>query len=339
MKVFVAGGSGAIGRRLVPRLVARGDDVVVMVRHERAAHSLRASGVDAVVADALDRPTVLGALARTSPDVVIDQLTALSSVRSYRNFDREFALTNRLRGEGAEHLVEGALAAGTRRIIAQSWGNWNYERTGTGLKSEDDPFDPDPPAQQVASLQAIRRLEAAVLRTDGIEGVALRYGNFYGPGTGIDVHGDLGEQVLHRKVPVIGSGAGVWSFVHIDDAASAAIAAIDSGAPGAYNIVDDEPAPVSAWLPALAAALGAKPPRHVPEWLGRVAAGEVGVSMMTRIRGTSNAKAKAELGWRPTYPTFRQGFQLGLGPVPIPDAGVAGPHDLSYAHPSSHHDA
>jgi 2-alkyl-3-oxoalkanoate reductase len=334
MKVFVAGGSGAIGRRLVPRLVARGDDVVVMVRHERAAAPLRASGVGAVVADALDRPAVLEALARTSPDVVIDQLTALSSVQSYRNFDRAFALTNRLRGEGAEHLVEGAIAAGVRRIVAQSWGNWNYERSGNALKTEDDRFDPDPPARQSESLAAIRRLEAAVPTTSGIEGVALRYGNFYGPGTSVDVHGEIGEHVRGRKLPVIGSGAGVWSFVHIDDAASAAIVALDSGSPGAYNIVDDEPAPVSAWLPAFAAALGAKPPRHVPEWLGRIAAGEVGVSMMTRIRGTSNAKARAELGWRPTYPTFREGFQLGLGPVPIPDATVEGPHDLARAHPT-----
>jgi nucleoside-diphosphate-sugar epimerase len=296
MRAFVAGGSGAIGRRLVPRLVARGDEVVVMVRHERSAGSLAGLGVDVVVADALDRDAVVDALTRTGPDVVIDQLTALGGVRSYRNFDREFAPTNRLRVEGAEHLVEGAVAAGARRIVAQGWGGWNYERTGTGLKTEDDPFDPAPPRKQTASLEALRRLEAAVLGSDRIEGVALRYANFYGPGTSIDVDGAMAEQVRRRQLPVVGSGAGVWSFVHVDDAASAAIAAIDGGRPGAYNIVDDEPAPVSAWLPELAAALGAAPPRHVPAWLGRLAAGEVGLSMMTRIRGTSNARARAELG-------------------------------------------
>jgi 2-alkyl-3-oxoalkanoate reductase len=321
MKVFVAGASGAMGRRLVPQLVAGGYEVVAMTRDEDKTRWLRDIGARTVVADALDRDSVVSAVKAAGPEIVIHQLTALAGASSYKNFDKEFALTNRLRTEGTDHLVEGALAAGARRIIAQSYGNWNYERTGTALKTENDPFDPDPPANQAQSLAAIRHLENAVLATPGIEGIALRYGNFYGPGTGFDLDGELIEQVRKRRLPIIGDGAGVWSFIHLDDAASAAIAAIDHGSPGAYNIVDDEPARVAAWLPDLAAAVGAKPPRHVPVWLGRLAAGEVGVSMMTRIRGTSNAKAKAELRWTPRYPTYREGFRAGLGDVPVPGFG------------------
>jgi hypothetical protein len=205
--------------------------------------------------------------------------------------------------------------------VAQSYGNWNYERTGAALKTEEDPFDPGPPARQVKSLAAIRYLEHAVLNASGIEGVALRYGNFYGPGTGFDIGGGITEQVRRGRFPIVGAGTGVWSFAHLDDAASAAIAAMDRGSPGAYNIADDEPAPVSAWLPELAKVVGGRPPTRVPVWLGRLAAGEVGVSMMTRIRGTSNAKAKAQLGWAPRYPTYREGFRTGLGDVPVPGFG------------------
>jgi len=205
-----------------------------------------------------------------------------------------------------------------RRFIAQSYGNWNYARTGTGLKGEDDPFDPDPPANQRKTLEAIRHLEDAVLGAQGMEGIVLRYANFYGPGTGFALDGDLAELVRQRKFPIVGNGGGVWSFIHIDDAATATIAAIEHGAPGVYNIVDDEPAPVAVWLPELARALGAKPPRRVPVWLGRLAAGDVGVSMMTQIRGTSNAKAKRELGWQPRYQSWRDGFQDGLGDVAPP---------------------
>jgi nucleoside-diphosphate-sugar epimerase len=255
---------------------------------------------------------------RAEPQVVIHQLTALAGVKSFKNFDQEFALTNRLRTEGTDHLLEAALAAGARRFIAQSYGNWNYARTGNGLKTEEDPFDPNPPANQVQSLKAIRHLESRVLGAEDIEGIALRYGNFYGPGNGIALDGELAELVRKRRLPVIGDGGGVWAFAHIDDAASATRAAIERGAPGVYNIVDDEPAPVARWLPELARVLGAKPPRRVPVWLGRLAAGEVGVSMMTQIRGTSNAKAKRELGWTPRYPSFREGFRDGLGDVPVP---------------------
>lgn len=322
MKVFVAGGSGAMGRRLVPQLVAGGYEVVAMTRDEGKAPWFRSVGAHPVIADALDRAAVAAVVKASEPEVVIHQLTALSRAKNFKNFDKEFALTNRLRTEGTDYLLEAARAAGVRRIIAQSYGNWNYERTGSAAKTEQDPFDLNPPANQVRTLQAIRYVENAVINAGGIEGIALRYGNFYGPGTSFDLSGgDIVAQVRKRAFPIVGDGAGIWSFVHMDDAAAAAIAAITHGRPGAYNVADDEPAPVAKWLPDLAAAVGAKPPRHVPVWLGRLAAGEVGVSMMTQIRGTSNAKAKAELGWAPRYQTYREGFRNGLGDVPVPGFG------------------
>jgi nucleoside-diphosphate-sugar epimerase len=321
MKVFVAGGTGAMGRRLVPRLVAEGYEVAAMTRDQGKAPWLTAVGAHPVIADALDRAAVRAAVAGAGPEVVIHQLTALSRASNYKQFDREFALTNRLRTEGTDHLLEGARAAGVRRFIAQSYGNWNYARTGSGLKTEQDPFDATPPAHQKQSLGAIRYLESAVAGAEGIEGVALRYGNFYGPGTGFAADGALVAQVRKRRFPIVGDGSGVWSFVHMDDAAAAAIAAIEHGGPGVYNVADDEPLPVSVWLPRLADAVGAKPPMRVPVWLGRLAAGEVGVSMMTQIRGASNAKARAELGWAPRYRTCREGFRSGLGEVPVPGFG------------------
>ena len=322
MKVFVAGGTGAMGRRLVPQLVGAGHQVAAMTRSERNAGWLRRVGAQPVVVDALDRDRVVDAVKRAAPKVIIHQLTGLAGVTNLKNFDREFALTNRLRTEGTDHLLEAAKAAGAERFIAQSYGNWNYARTGTGLKTELDSLDPNPPPNQVRSLEAIRYLEHAVLNTPGVDGVALRYANFYGPGTGIDANGDIVAQVRKRRIPIVGDGAGIWSFIHMDDAAAAAIAALEQGPPGIYNVVDDQPAAAREWLPALAEAVGAKPPRHVPVWLGKLAAGEVGVSMMTQIRGTSNAKAKRELGWTPGYPTYREGFTAGLGNVPVPGFGA-----------------
>jgi nucleoside-diphosphate-sugar epimerase len=307
--------------RLVPQLMAGGHNVVAMTRSEGKAARLRALGAEAVVADALDRGSVLQAVMLAEPEAVMHQLTALTGAKSFKQFDREFALSNRLRTAGTDYLLEGARAVGARRFIAQSYGNWNYERTGTGLKTEEDPLDPNPPKNQRESLAAMRYLERVVCGADDLEGIALRYGNFYGPGTGIDTNGDIVKQVRKRQFPIVGEGIGVWSFVHMDDAAAAAVAALDHGRPGIYNIVDDEPAPLSAWLPALAEAVGAQPPRRVPVWLGKLAAGEVGVSMMTQIRGTSNAKAKRELGWRPRYRTYRDGFRNGLGDVPVPGFG------------------
>jgi nucleoside-diphosphate-sugar epimerase len=256
------------------------------------------------------------AVTKAEPEVVMHQMSGLTGIKSFKKFDDEFALTNRLRTEGTNHLLEAARAAGARRLIAQSFGNWNYERTGTGPKSEEDPLDPEPPPNQRRSIQAIRHLEQAVIGADGIEGVALRYGNFYGPGTGFALDGDLVKLVRERKLPIVGDGGGVWSFIHMDDVATAAIAAIAS-APGVYNISDDEPAPVAEWLPDLARAIEAKSPRRVPVWLGRLAIGEVGVSMMTQIRGASNAKAKREMGWAPRYKSWRDGFRTGLGDVPL----------------------
>jgi nucleoside-diphosphate-sugar epimerase len=310
-----------MGRRLVPQLLVAGHRVVAMTRSDRNAEWLRRVGAQPVVADALDRDAVLDAVKQAAPEVVIHQLTGLTGVKSYRKFDREFALTNRLRRQGTDYLLEAAQAAGVRRFVAQSYGNWNYARTGSGLKTELDPLDDDPPANQVRTLEAIRYLERAVLDAAGIEGIALRYANFYGPGTGIALDGDIVAQVRKRRMPIVGDGGGVWSFIHMDDAAAAAIAAMDRGAPGTYNVVDNRPAPVREWLPALAEAVGARPPRQVPIWLGKLAAGEVGVSMMTRIRGTSNAKATRELGWSPRYPSYREGFSHGLGDVPVPGFG------------------
>jgi nucleoside-diphosphate-sugar epimerase len=313
MKVFVAGATGAMGKQLVPALVAAGHRVVAMTRSADKTAALAAAGAEPVVADGLDRAAVVEAVTRTAPEVIIHQMTGLTGMKSLKKFDAEFASTNRLRTEGTDNLLAAARAAGVRRIVAQSYGNWNYERTGTALKTEEDRLDPDPPANQRATLKAIEYLERAVTEADGIEGVALRYGNFYGPGTGMADDGDISAQVRRRMFPVVGDGTGVWSFAHIEDAATGAIAAAERGAPGVYNICDDDPAPVAVWLPELARALGAKPPRHVPVWLGRLFVGDVGVSMMTQIRGAANGKAKRELGWKPRYQSWRDGFRYGLG--------------------------
>jgi nucleoside-diphosphate-sugar epimerase len=312
MRIFLAGATGAVGARLVPALVSGGHEVVAMTRSPEKADSLRALGAEPAVADGLDADAVMGAVTTAAPEVVVHQMTALGAAKSFKNFDREFALTNRLRTEGLDHLLAAARAAGVRRVIAQSYGNWNYERTGGPAKTEEDPLDPDPPPNQRESIAAIRYLEGALAEAAPIEGLAFRFGNFYGPGTGFAEDGDLVDLVRKRRMPVVGDGAGVWSFIHVDDVAGATIAGLDRGEPGVYNIADDEPAPVSTWLPDLAEAVGAKPPRHVPVWLGKIATGEVGVSMMTKIRGASNAKAKRELGWQPSYTSWREGFRSGL---------------------------
>ena len=318
MKVFVAGATGAVGKRLVPALVASGYDVAGMTRSPEKVDSLRAAGAEPVVADGLDRDAVMEAVTRAAPAVVVHQMTGLTGLRNLKKFDEEFALTNRLRTDGTRILLDAARAAGVRRIVAQSYGNWNYARTDTTLKTEDDPLDPNPPANQRKTLQAIRELEAMIVGAEGIDGLALRYANLYGPGTGLALDGDLVELVRKRRMPIVGDGAGVWSFIHVDDVATATIAAIERGPGGVYNIVDDEPAPVAEWLPELARAIGAKPPRHIPAWLGRIAIGEVGVSMMTQMRGTSNLKARRELDWQPRYRSWRDGFRTGLGDLPVP---------------------
>jgi nucleoside-diphosphate-sugar epimerase len=312
MRIFVAGATGAVGKRLVPLLVSNGHDVVGTTRSTRKVDDLRALGADAVVLDVLDADSVGRALSGAAPDVVVHQATALSDLTSLRDLDEAFAETNQLRTVGTDNLLAGARAVGARKFVAQSFAGWPYAKEGSLVKDEDAPLDPSPPSRAVQSLAAIRHLEQAVVGAEGIEGIALRYGGFYGPGTSLFEGGEHAEAVRKRTFPLVGSGAGLWSFIHIDDAAGATLAAIERGRRGFYNIVDDEPAPTSEWLPYLANVLGAKPPRHVPEWLGRLVAGEALVAMMTEARGASNAKAKRELGWKLIHPTWREGFVNGL---------------------------
>jgi nucleoside-diphosphate-sugar epimerase len=319
MKVFVAGATGAIGRRLVPLLAARGHEVVAMTRKPERAMMLRRCGAQPVVADALDRQAVTRAVDRTEPEVIVHQMTALGGVSSYRRWDAAFFATNRLRTEGTDAILAAARAAGVRRVVAQSFGNWNYAPSGSTVKREEDPFDPTPPKSMRQTLDAIAYLESAVT---GYAGIALRYGNLYGPGTGIAPTGEFAELLRRRRLPIIGDGGGVWSFIHVDDAAVATIAAIERGAHGIYNVVDDEPAAVAHWLPALAGGLGAKQPRRIPVWLGRLAAGEAAVHTFTAIRGASNAKARRELGWRMRFPSWREGFRVGLDAEPLAPGDV-----------------
>jgi nucleoside-diphosphate-sugar epimerase len=307
MKVLVAGATGAIGRQLLPRLVAAGHDVVGMTRSDSKRALLRELGAEPVVANALDPDQVADAVARTKPEVIVHQLTSIT-VFDMRNFDRSFALTNRLRTEGTDYLLSAGQAMGVRKFVAQSAVYFIYARTGGPVKNEDDPLDPTPVRDLHESLAAIRHLEQAVVGAEWTEGIALRYGAFYGPGTSLAPGGEQFELVRQRKFPVVGSGAGVWSFVHIADAAEATVAAIEHGRRGIYNIVDDDPAPVSEWLPALAQTLGARRPMRVPRLVGRLLAGEAAVVMMTDARGASNAKAKRELGWHPAHPSWREGF-------------------------------
>jgi nucleoside-diphosphate-sugar epimerase len=307
MRVFVAGATGAMGKQLVPRLVEAGHRVIGMTRTDSKQGELWDLGAEPVVADALDPDQVADAVARTHPEVIIHQLTAISGFDT-RHFDREFALTNRLRTEGTDHLLSAGRAVGVRRFIAQSYAAWPYARTGGPIKSEDDPLDPTPPKEMRESLAAIRHLEEAVLAADWTDGIVLRYGAFYGPGTSMSPGGESFEIVRKRKFPVVGDGQGIWSFVHIADAAEATVASVERGEPGIYNVVDDEPAPVAEWLPALAEKLGAPKPWRVPKFVGRAMAGEAGAVMMTEIRGASNAKAKRELGWAPGHPSWREGF-------------------------------
>jgi nucleoside-diphosphate-sugar epimerase len=306
MKVFVAGATGAIGRQLVPRLVAAGHDVHGMTRSESKRAMLSQLGAVPVVADALDRDQVAEALSRARPAVIIHQLTAIGSIDT-RHFARSFALTNRLRTEGTDILLSAGQAVGVQRFVAQSHIT-AYARTGAALKTEEDPYDPSPVKAMRANLVAIRHLEEAILGAQWTEGVVLRYGWFYGPGTSLASDGNQFELVRRRKFPLIGDGGGVWSFIHVADAAEATVAAVERGYRGVYNVVDDEPAPVAEWLPALARALGARQPMRVPRFIGRLIAGESAVVMMTEIRGASNAKAKRELEWRPAHPSWRAGL-------------------------------
>lgn len=307
MKIFVAGATGAIGQQLVPRLVGAGHEVHAMTRTESKQKPLADQGAVPVVADALDPGQVADAVARAEPEVIIHELTAIPAALDTRHFDRDFAQTNRLRTLGTDNLLAAGQAVGVRRFIAQSFFT-AYARTGGPVKTEEDPLDPAPPRKMRAVVEAIRHVEQAVLGASWTEGIVLRYGGFYGPGTSIAPGAEQVEMVRKGKFPIVGDGGGVWSFLHIADAAEATLAAVDRGGRGIYNVADDEPARVAEWLPALAEEIGAKKPRRVPRFVGRLFAGELGVVMMTELRGASNAKAKRELGWQPAHPTWRQGF-------------------------------
>jgi 2-alkyl-3-oxoalkanoate reductase len=320
MVVFVAGATGVLGRELVPQLVARGHEVVGMTRSASKQDMVRSLGARPVVADALDPDAVAQAVASAEPEVIMHQLTALSGPMSMRDARhperfRGAIMTNRLRTEATDHLLAAGRAVGARRFVAQSFGAFRFARTGGPVQTEADPLDPDGPGPSQPGLEAILYLEQAVTTIDWGEGLALRYGGFYGPGTSVSLAPDaqMAAAIRKRRFPIVGDGGGVWSYIHIEDAAAATAAAVDQGQPGVYNVVDDDPAPVREWLPVLADALDAKPPRRVPRWLGRLLAGEVATVMMTEARGASNEKAKRELGWQLRYPSWRQGFAQGLG--------------------------
>jgi nucleoside-diphosphate-sugar epimerase len=306
MHILIAGATGAAGRALIPVLIENGHTVTGTTRSESKTGELRALGADAQIMDGLDAASVKAAIAAAKPDVIVHQMTALTGIDT-KNIDKAFKITNRLRTEGTEHLI--AAAPGTR-LIAQSFAGWPSARTGGPVKTEADPLDPAPPKGIRETHAAIRRLEALTIAAGGI---VLRYGGFYGPGTGMAPGGEQVEMIRQRKFPVVGNGNGLWSFLHTDDLATATLAAIEKGRPGEiYNIVDDEPAPTREWLPYLASSLGAKPPRHVPAWLARIAASPAAVMMMTESRGASNAKAKAELNWSPRHPSWREGFAANV---------------------------
>ena len=302
MHILIAGATGAAGRALIPRLIAQGYDVTGTTRSESKAGELRALGATPQIMDGLDAASVKAAVEAAKPDVIVHQMTALTGI-DFKNIDKAFALTNRLRTEGTEHLLA---AADGKLLIAQSFAGWPYERSGGPVKTEADPLDPNPPKGIRETHAAIRKLERLTTEAGGI---VLRYGGFYGPGTGMAPDGEQVAMIRKRQFPLVGSGAGIWSFLHTDDLATATLAAIEHGRPGEiYNIVDDEPAPAKEWLPFLAQQLGAKPPRKVPAWLARLVASPAAAAMMTESRGASNAKAKAELGWQPSHPSWRKGF-------------------------------
>lgn len=311
MRVFVAGSIGVIGKVLVPQLVKKGHAVVALVRDDRKAQSIEAMGAKVALADALNKEDLTATVRRTKPEVIVHQLTAFARAGNFKKFEEEFVPTNASVPRSRTPCSRRRTSE-VRRFIAQNFCGWPFAREGGPVKTEEDPLDPDPPGSFSKTLAAIRYLEDTVWRAADLQALALRYGIFYGPGTGIAKDGAIVELVRKRMMPIVGDGAGIWSFVHIRDAAHATVAAISSGGPGIYNVVDDEPAPVSIWLPVLADVVGAKPPYRMPAWLGKLVIGEGGLSMMTKIRGGSNDKTKREFGWKPIYQSWRSGFIEGL---------------------------
>jgi 2-alkyl-3-oxoalkanoate reductase len=301
MRVVVIGASGAIGNRLVPQLLNRGHEVIGTCHAPAKRERVRALGAKPLVLDILDAAAVRETIVSIEPEAIVHQATALADARMERNFDRTFAGTNRLRSEGTDNLLAAAREAGVSKFVAQSFASMRNARVGGMVKSEDDPLDPDPPATMRESSAAMRHLEQAVTDAGGI---ALRYGGFYGA-----ANDALIEPIRKRRFPIVGEGGGFISFVHLDDAASATALALEHDGPAIYNITDDEPAPTREWLPVMAEALGAKPPRHIPVWLARLIGGELAVLMGTEARGAFNAKAKRELGWTPRIASWRQGFK------------------------------
>jgi nucleoside-diphosphate-sugar epimerase len=314
MRIFITGATGAIGQRLLPQLKERGHQLVASVRSAGRLDRLRAMGVEAVILDLLDPDAVRLAVCAARADAIIHEATALGGVTDLKHFDRSFALTNQLRMRATDNLIAAARASGVRKVVAQSYTGWPYGRRGGQIKTEDDPLDPYPVPSMRESLEAIKHLEHAVV---GAGGIALRYGAFYGA-----PDDPMLALVRKRMFPIIGDGGGVWSWLHLEDAAAATVLAVERGGSGVYNIADDDPAPVREWLPALAAVIGAPPPRRIPRFLARLIAGEAVVSMMTEVRGVSSAKAKRELGWTVRYPTWRRGFVESYGRR-APDSGGA----------------
>ena len=305
MRVFVAGATGVVGKPFVSALIAAGHEVTGTTRSPGKASGLHDLGATPVIVDGLDREAVLDAVKTAQPEVIVHQMTALFGLRSLRNFDKQFAVTNELRTKGTDYLLEAARQAGTRRFIAQSYIAWNNVGSSRQVTAESDPLDPAPLPSTAQTLAAIRHLEQAVPAAVP-EGLVLRYGPFYGHGAS----DSMLDAVKKRQMPVIGGGAGVFSFCEVTDAAAAAVAAVTRGAPGLYNIVDDDPAPVREWLPYLSECLGRKPPMRAPAWLGRLLAGQAAVAMMTEGCGATNEKAKRELGWAPQYASWRDGFPV-----------------------------
>jgi nucleoside-diphosphate-sugar epimerase len=315
MRIFLAGATGAIGKQLLPRLVERGHEVTGMTRSESKQELVRDLGGRPVVADALDPESVAQAVARTEPEAIVHQLTAIPHALDMRHMARDFAQTNRLRTEGTDHLLAAGRAVGVRRFVVQSNSIAIYARVGGPVKAEEDALDASPPEQARTAAEAIHHLESAVTGATWTEGVVLRYGAFYGPGTNFSLgpEGKMVEAIRKRQLPLVGKAGGVWSFVHIEDAADATVNAIEGSGSGIYNVVDDEPAAVAEWLPVAAKAVDARAPRRVPRWLGRLFAGEYATLMMTEARGASNGKAKRDLAWAPRHASWREGFATGLG--------------------------
>ena len=303
MRVFVAGATGILGRHLVPDLIAAGHQVTATTRTPSKVAQLQAAGAEPVLVDGLDGEAVTAAVLAARPEVIVHQMTALTDMRSLRNPDRAFAATNELRVRGTDNLLAAGARAGVRRFVAQGH-NFVYDRSGGPVKTEDDPLATRTVPSAARQMAAMRHVEEAVPRR-APEGIVLRYGTFYGPGASEP----LVDAVRKRQLPVVGAGTGVWSFIEISDAAAATLAAVERGAAGAYNVVDDDPAPVAEWVPYLARVAGAKPPLRVPAWLGRLLAGEFAVEQMTNARGATNAKARKDLGWEPRYPSWREGFR------------------------------